>query len=184
MNDKPSESKWKSRFKQLGRDILIVLVIFIVIDFWQRKDLLETSSFGGEGAVIEQMTYTDLEGQSIDLLNQEKTQFIYFFAPWCTVCGYSIGNIHRHALAPAFQDDVHFRFVALDYEDEDSVKAFVDEHQLEVPILMGDRRLREAFKIEAYPTYYILDKSGKVLTHSVGYTTTLGTYARLFLYGL
>jgi hypothetical protein len=40
--------------------------------------------------------------------------------------------------------------------------------------LLGHEGLKQQFKIQGYPTYYILDEQQKVLAKSYGYSIALG----------
>ena len=180
MDNKLLNSKWKTRFKRLARDMALVLLVFAALDFWNRRGLLENRQLWREGVQATNVSLMSMDGDTQQLLEPGKTHFIYFFAPWCQVCGLSIGNLQDKALGGDFDESVRFRFVALDYEDRESVAQFVTDHQLRVPVYLGDRALRDAFAINAYPTIYIVSDTGEVLSHSVGYTSSFGLLLRLW----
>jgi protein-disulfide isomerase len=45
-------------------------------------------------------------------------------------------------------------------------------------ILLGNEELKQQFKIQGYPTYYILDEQQKVQAKTYGYSTALGLKLR------
>jgi peroxiredoxin len=49
-----------------------------------------------------------------------------------------------------------------------SVKPFVAQHKMNYPILMGDSSLLEAYKVNALPVTYLIDKSGRTAAVYVG----------------
>ena len=68
--------------------------------------------------------------------------------------------------------------VALDYQDEASVAAFVADQEIHVPILLGTSEVAAAFRINVFPTYYVLDEKGSVDSRSVGYSSEIGMKLR------
>ena len=70
--------------------------------------------------------------------------------------------------------------VALDYSNVEEVQNFADKHNISSQILLGHEALKQQFKIQGYPTYYILDEQQKVLAKSFGYSTALGLKIRQF----
>jgi len=64
--------------------------------------------------------------------------------------------------------------VALDWESKSDVMDYVEEHELRVPVLLGDASIARAWKVSAFPTYYVLDKDHRVAAGDIGYSTQLG----------
>ena len=64
--------------------------------------------------------------------------------------------------------------IALSWEDIDEVNAFVKQHELTLPVLLGTPDIAQAYQISAFPTYYILDQQGLVIDRSVGYSSEFG----------
>ncbi|WP_177168869.1 TlpA family protein disulfide reductase [Thalassotalea agarivorans] len=123
-------------------------------------------------------TMTSLSGEQISIATPGKAKLVYFFAPWCQVCNFSIDNLesfHQQGL------DIEVYAIALDYENEDAVKQFVSRHELSFPILLGDNQMKHRFKIKGYPSYYLVDKHNKVVAKSMGYSTEVGMLARTLL---
>lgn len=72
--------------------------------------------------------------------------------------------------------------VALDYDNNEEVTDFTLKHQLTFPVVFGDHKIKQNFKISAYPSYYFLDADNNIKKRSVGYSSYLGLYfSRLFL---
>ena len=116
-----------------------------------------------------------LDGQIDTLIKPDKPTLIYFFAPWCKICSLSIGNLEY-----LDTDKVNIVRVALDYSNIEEVQRFADKHNISSQILLGGNGLKQEFKIQGYPTYYILDEKQKVLAKSFGYSTALGLRIRQF----
>jgi hypothetical protein len=71
--------------------------------------------------------------------------------------------------------------IAASFEEVAQVRAYVRDHGVDYPVLLGDDALLRAFHVEVFPTAYFLDARGRVQGSVTGYTTTLGLLARLFL---
>lgn len=106
---------------------------------------------------------------------------VYFYAPWCGVCKVSASNA---ATAARWLGGERLKVVAvaLDYETRDSAIAFAAERELTtapgVEVVLGDESTRQAWRIEAFPTYYVLDARGRIRYGSVGYSTLPGMVVR------
>ena len=69
--------------------------------------------------------------------------------------------------------------VASAYGDVAEVRAYMKEHEVAYPVLLGDDETVRAFRVEAFPTVYFLDAEGRIKRSVAGYTTTGGLLARL-----
>lgn len=152
-----------------------MLAVFVAIMSWQQKGLLAT-----DGSVtIEPLQLPLIRGTYEQLAwDEAKPTLLYFFAPWCGVCHLSIGNLHD--LKEHYEDDeLRIAIVALSYSHIDEVEAFLAQHEMEIPVLLGSEQTTQAFKINAFPTYYILNKEGQIVSRDMGYSSELGLRARL-----
>ncbi len=121
-----------------------------------------------------------LDGGSVALDSlRGKPVLLAFWAPWCTVCAAESQNLSW--VRRMVGDRAHVISVAVSFEDVAQVRAYVRDHGVDYPVLLGDDALLRAFRIEAFPTAYFLDAQGKIHRSASGYTTTLGLLARLML---
>ena len=134
---------------------------------WQTRHMLET------GSQVADITLMSLQGESVHLSAGDRPLLVYFFAPWCHVCALSIGNLE--SLEP---QDVRVLTVAMDYGTVEEVWAFVQEHNLKGPVLLGHQGLKQIFNIPGYPTYYLLDQRNRVISSDMGYSSSLGLRLR------
>jgi peroxiredoxin len=100
---------------------------------------------------------------------------VYFFAPWCFYCRTSIDNLDELVASGTV---AWATAVALDYGDSAEVREFVEQTGISLPILMGDASTASDWSIRAFPTYYVIDKDGRISSRSVGYSTRLGMRLR------
>jgi thiol-disulfide isomerase/thioredoxin len=123
------------------------------------------------------MQVPTLRGGTERLLSDDKKRtLVFFFAPWCHVCAADMPNLRKVARA---EEDVAVRLVALSWEDASEVRAFVSEHDWPGEVLLGNERLREAYQVSGFPTYYVLNQKGEILSASRGYATYAGLWLRL-----
>ena len=138
----------------------------------QQKDLLADAS------VAPALRLVSLDGEVVAVKPQQAGKtLVYFFAPWCSVCKLSVPNLEVLRQARS-DEELAIYLVALSYESQEEVAAFFDDIPVSVPVLMGNRQTMAAFKIEAFPTYYVLDEQLRVLSKSVGYSSELGLRGR------
>ncbi len=150
--------------------ILLLFGLVTGISLWQQKDLLDNRQQAPGFSLM------NLNGD-INSLREIKTQrtLLYFFAPWCSICKLSIGNLDNIAAADPTLTVVA---IALGYHSPEEVDRFVADQQLQVPVLLGTRQTQADYSISLFPTYYVLDESKQVVSKSVGYSTEFGMKAR------
>lgn len=151
---------------------LILIVVVLVITEWQGRHLLSRST------AAPGFTLTSLDGDSVSLESARgKNAVIYFFAPWCSVCRYSSHNIRALREARS-EDELAIFAVGLGYQSRSDVERFAREHELNVPVLLGNDAVMRRYNINSFPTIYIIDEDGRVQDRVIGYTTELGLRLR------
>lgn len=164
-----TEKNMKSKLFGWLKDIIIVVVIVSAVLAWQGRNLLED-----DGSIqVSEQNFVTLAGDSYALTKTDKKTVMYFFAPWCSICRYSIGN-----LDVIDTNEYNVIRVALDYQSQEEVQAFVDGVGIDEPILLGASNLKTDFNISGYPTYYVLDQDLNVIANDMGYSSTLGIKLR------
>ena len=150
----------------------IILAVFLAVTAWQGKDLVSNQvpaplfrlpAFSGDTVALE-----DFQGRRV---------LLYFFAPWCKICDFSIGNLNWVRKLRG-EDSAALLAVALSYDDLHSVKSFLERNPLDVPVLLGKPEMFKSYRIRAFPTVYTVNKSGEIDGSTVGYATTLGLWWR------
>jgi thiol-disulfide isomerase/thioredoxin len=153
----------------LAFDVSVIVAIFLLIHGWNTRQL-------PQGNEVPALVLAQLDSQSMEEeLPSNGVGVVYFFAPWCFYCRNSIDNLDKLV---ANGDIAWARAIALDYEDFDEVRQFVAETGLQQPVLLGTRQTSQDWNINAYPTYFVLDAEGNITGRSVGYSTSLGLWAR------
>jgi len=182
-NDLPQSPAAGSADKKRGarfvRGFLTNAVLFAImligVHWWQTRHLLPS----GAAEAAPQFTLLDMDGTPHELhATKGRTVVLYFMAPWCGVCHSSIDNLQKIRDSKS-AEDVAIYVIAQDYRDPAEVREFLSRHSLNIPVLLGTEDTLRDYRIAAFPTYYILDREGRVQAHAVGYSTELGLRLRL-----
>jgi thiol-disulfide isomerase/thioredoxin len=163
----------RRRWARWGIDLALLGALVLGLGAWQTRGHLG----GGERPAAVLAT---LDGERVELDSfRGKPVLLAFWAPWCTVCAAESQNLSW--IRRIVGDRARVISVAASFEDVAQVRAYVRDHGVDYPVLLGDDALLRAFRVEAFPTAYFLDAQGRVQRSASGYTTTLGLLARLVL---
>jgi thioredoxin-related protein len=79
-------------------------------------------------------------------------------------------------------DNLHIVRVALDYQSTAEVAAFIESNQVQGGVLLGNTTTAQQFKIQGYPSYYLIDQNQRVVSRAFGYSTSLGLNIRKWIH--
>ena len=162
---------WRSHLKTL----LWVLLIALAVNFWQARHVPEGPAPALDARIL---TASGLSEDSLqDWLARRRGQVVavHFWATWCPICKASEDNITR------LMGDWPMVTVAMQSGDEMAVQRHLQKAALSWPTALDPQgTLAKAWGISAVPATVILDREGRVATASMGYTSTLGLWARLW----
>jgi len=169
--------KKKSSLLDWGIQAIVLATIFFAITWWQQRDMLSTE----QGQMAPAFSLISMQDELIhfDPAKQSKKTLIYFFAHWCGVCHASIDNIE--AIKKSLGDSANFYAIALDWKTKEDVETFLAQHDLTIPVLLGNQEVWRNYQISGFPSYYVINKEGKLASKDMGYTTELGMRVRLGL---
>ncbi len=154
-------------------DGVLVLGAVAAIGAWQTRGHLPSGS-------APQMTLPALDGPPVSLASfAGKPTLLVVWAPWCGVCAMDAPNVNR--AAQWLEGRANVVWIASAYDDVGQVRAFVQRHGVRGPVLLDDGALSRQLRADMFPTLYFLGADGRVKRTAVGYTTTLGLVARLWL---
>lgn len=151
----------------------MVVVIVAGIQAWRMRDLLPAD----ERTPLPAFELVDLDGRTWragDLTG--KPAVVYFFAPWCGVCAASSPQLrwfHRWR-----GDAVRVVLVGLDYGSTAELHDYARRHDLAMQVLAGTAATGADFRVQGYPTYYVIDSQGRIARRDVGFTTVAGLWIR------
>lgn len=159
----------RAKWKIFARDLTFAVLVISGLMYWQTKDMLNSDG----SVVVQQQNMITLDGEVVPLLAKDKTNILYFFAPWCRICALSIGNLSY--LDP---EKVNVVVIALDFGSKQEVQQFVEQHQVSANVLMGHEALKSQFQIQGYPSYYVVDDEQVIKSRVFGYSTAIGLKLR------
>ena len=173
-DDQPRRSRWQSA-RSLLLNAGLFVAVFLGATAFQQRNMLAT-----DGRTAPELRGTTLAGELYDLESaRTRPVLIYFFAPWCKVCGASADNLVR--LRRWLDDDeIEIVAVALDWESTDDVRAYAERHELNIPVVLGDTSIARGWEVHGFPSYYVLDSEHRVARRDFGYSSQIGLWWRAF----
>ncbi len=151
----------------------IIVLVLLIFSWFQNRGTL-----AADGKMAPDFVLQTTDGQTIHLSElRGKKVLIYFFAPWCSICHMSGGNLNALRKARS-EDELAILVVGLSWEHKDEIKQFQDDLELTMPVLIGSDQQMSDYKIKGFPTYFVIDEEGKVTHRSVGYSTEIGMRLR------
>jgi len=133
------------------------------------------------GSTAPGFTLMTPQGQSVSLASYRgKAALLEFFATWCPHCNAEAPHLHKLAASLA-KDKVAIVSVNADGETAPSVFAFHRYYGLQYPALVDPSsqpgsfssqgaagKVTTAYRVQAYPTFYVLDPKGRITWRSDG----------------
>ncbi|GAA5217587.1 TlpA family protein disulfide reductase [Corallincola platygyrae] len=156
---------------------ILQIVFFVAI--WGFVQWLYTQKLLDTGEYLPEFTLHSMAGESIsDSDLRGKPTLIYFFAPWCGVCHFSIDSVES---IKQEHEQLNVIAIALDFEEVKEIEEFVSDHELTIPVLLGNRDTAMNFRVSAFPTYYTIDNEGRIVAKDMGVSTRVGLWLRTWL---
>ncbi len=154
---------------------LVAAVFFGVLVFQMRGML------AADGQVAPALQGVTIAGEPYNFEDVgARPAMVYFFAPWCRICAASAGNLNR-LRRWRDADDIEIVAVALDWTTVEEVRDYVERHDLNVTVVLGDSDVARQWQIQAFPSYYVLDSAHRVIRRDIGYSTQLGLWLRAWI---
>jgi len=145
----------------------------LLVYAWQTRDLLPAD----ERATAPPLPVVLASGARFDAsMLAGRPAVVYFFAPWCAVCGASAPQLRWFDALTG--DSARVVLVALDYPSPAEAADWAARHGLGGPVLLGDGATAAAWRIRGYPTYYVLDRDGRIAARDFGVSTLPGLWWR------
>ena len=161
------------KWKRLLINGILVIAIFLAVSVWQSRDLIPNKINAPEFQLF------NIYGSFVNLNDfRGKRVLLYFFAPWCKICDLNVNNLNW--LKKLRGNAVNIVAIALSYNDLKSINSFVGRNNLDVPVLIGSTEIIKSYQINAFPTIYILNETGQIVSSTIGYTSLLGLWLRTF----
>ncbi|WP_282059946.1 TlpA disulfide reductase family protein [Bacillus pumilus] len=149
---------WK---KGMASAVLLVLIGLLVWNLLEPKEPAIGLEKGDKAPDFELKT---LDGQMASLSDyQGKKVLVNFWATWCKPCRTEMPDLD--AIRSEY-DRVEVLAVNLTTTEKsvDHVAAFADELKLSFPILLDQKGIQARYQVLSYPTTYILDEKGRIMS--------------------
>lgn len=164
---------WRSRIR-IAIEIALFVGAYLAITSYQERHLLQKNSDAPSFALA------SLDGRDVSLDSlRGKRVLLHFWATWCGVCRQEFGALN--AVKRGLGSDEALVTIVADADDADRIRDFVAKEHIEYPVLLGTDGVVRAFRVNAFPTNYFLDKAGRIAGHTIGMSTRVSLTARLAL---
>lgn len=170
--DRLTETRW-AKARSFLLNAALILGVFVAVLAYQSRNMLPADREAAPG-----LSAVTLSGSIYDLDEATgRPALVYFFAPWCKICGASADNLER---LYRWWDEAEFEIVAvaLDWSSAEEVRAYAERHELSMPVLLADANVRRQWQVQAYPSYYVLDRQHRVSRRDIGYSSQFGLWWR------
>jgi thiol-disulfide isomerase/thioredoxin len=101
-----------------------------------------------------------------------KPTLLAVWAPWCGVCKAESGNVSR--ARSWLGDRANVVSVATAFNDVAEVKQYMAAQGVDYPVLLAQDDFQQVMSVQAFPTVFVIDSQGRIVSSMQGYTTTLG----------
>ncbi|MCK4441761.1 MAG: protein disulfide oxidoreductase [Sulfurovaceae bacterium] len=161
--------KWS--IKNIIKELIITLLMIFVISMglnYLRKPNTDIQ--------LPDIVKRDINNQKIVFETYGKPVVIHFWTTWCPTCKLEAPNIE------SMKDDVHIITIAVNSGTDEELQKFMKEKGYTYTVINDNKgKLAKKFGVQAYPTTFIYDGSGKLQFSEVGYSTRMGIRARVAL---
>lgn len=170
MSEAPAEAKPKRSWKRIAIEVGLVVLVFLGVRAWQTRD--------APSGPAPALAATTIAGEEVSLTS-DRPVLVHFWATWCGVCQAEEDNVD------AVSEGHRVISVASQSGSPAAVAAYVRAHGLSFPVINDPTgAIAHRWGVHAFPTSFVIDPDGAIRHVEVGYTSTVGLRARLWLAGL
>jgi cytochrome c biogenesis protein CcmG, thiol:disulfide interchange protein DsbE len=150
----------------------VVLFVMVAVLLYQRALPQAAAALGlaSGNEPAPAFTLQTLEGESLSLESlRGQVVLVNFWASWCPPCRVEMPGFER--VYRARRDDGFVIVgIATDRHAEDQIRAFVAEHEITYPIVLGTGQVvRDYGGVNALPESFLIDREGRIRHRVVGY---------------
>jgi len=159
--------KWniKSIIKEIVIGAILLFIFTNIISYIRKPELSSTQLPQLKVKLLDGSYYSPKKGKAL---------VVHFWATWCPTCKLEASNIE------AISKKYDVLSIAVNSGDNAKIKAYMTQRDLSFKVVNdSDGKLATQFNVEAYPTTFIYDARGELKFTEVGYTSTIGLFARM-----
>jgi thiol-disulfide isomerase/thioredoxin len=167
--------RWWIDWRRHLRTLALVLLVVLAVNAWQSRHVPAGSAPSLDAPMLPSTGLQDSQLQEWLARHRGEVLAVHFWATWCPVCKASEDNVTR------LMGGWPIVTVAMQSGDAGAVQRHLENAALPWPTALDPQgALARAWGVRAVPATVILDRDGRVTTASMGYTSTLGLWARLW----
>lgn len=157
----------RRRWLRWARDILLLLIVFAAVQWWQSRDLV--------AGVAPPLVGHLVEGAPFQLDAAQGPFLVHFWATWCPVC-----RLEQDSIANIAADRPVIT-VATTSGDAGELADYLAGQGLQMPVLMDeDGAIARAWGVSGVPASFVIDTAGRIRYAGMGYSTEIGLRLRLW----
>jgi len=161
------EFSYKKAIKEFLTFALILFVVSNVISYVRKPTLSSSRLPAIVKKTINQQNFSFKEDRKRPLL-------IHFWATWCPTCKVEADNIQR------LSEHYDVMSIAVRSGSDEELKQYMSERGFDYKVINdANGEIANLFSIGGYPTTFIYNSEGYLEFSEVGYTSTLGLFARM-----
>ena len=145
--------------KDWGFALALGLVVYLVVSWWQTRP-------PDVAGMAPEFTAKDTSGNQVDLASlRGRPVVLNFWATWCGPCRAEMPDFARFA-----KDNPDVAVIGAAVQSGDSFDVATAAHRLGVgyPVFVAPDAMVEAYKVDMFPTTYIIDAEGHIKSSHVG----------------
>lgn len=153
----------------------IILAAVLIFPMSENKSISEDSQWHVKiGEKVPEFDFTFKDYTTAKISDYEgKVVLLNFFATWCPPCRAELPRVQQE-IWEVYRDNPEFAlFVFGREEDWDKLDPFIESTGYTFPILPDlERRIFSKFAEQSIPRNVVLDREGKIIYQSIGYSET------------
>ena len=158
----------RPRWKRWLRDIVLLLLVFGAVQWWQARNLVK----GPAPALVGHLS----EGTPFQLDPTQGPYLVHFWASWCPIC-----RLEEDSIA-SIADDRPVITVATTSGSPQEVDAYLAAQGVNMPVLMDeDGEIARNWGVNGVPATFVVNTDGDISHAGMGYSSEAGLRLRLWL---
>lgn len=154
---------------------LAAFFLFSAFSWSLKNELFNRSGLAFDrGDELENFVLVDMEGEEVDLqayIGAHRYVWVNFWATWCSPC-----RQEMPLMASLYEEHSPdgFGIIAVSVSEErEVVQRYLDSNPMPFPILLDpDGSVSRDYRVQALPTSFLVDSTGKVVMTGVGFQRT------------
>jgi peroxiredoxin len=152
------------------KKLLVLTALLLPLFFVSCSSSSEETTKGEEKGYPQMPPFTlvDIDGNIVSLEDYRgKVVLVNFWATWCGPCIKEIPELNE--LYHEFKDrDFELLAIAAQSGDAETIREWVQRLRIEYPVLVGDSKVTQKYRVFAFPTDYLADKNGNTRDKIIG----------------